>query len=186
MTAALTWNAPGGSNSLNQTIRYRKIGTSTWTNFATLGPTANTSTITGLDDLYIYEFQVVNNCTVGGPSQGISDFKIKILCPTVTFTNTFNSITYSFSHLGGDVSKYVIDLMDSSGSSIIATQVKTSPSGTITDLFAGLTGSTNYAVRITVYAGSTYTFTKVCPNTIVTTAATPTCDAPTAVVATIS
>ena len=185
-TAVLNWNAPGGSNSINQTVKYRLNGASSWTTFANVSASTATSTITGLSDNLIYEFQVINNCTVGGPSNSTSDFKIKIICPSVTTTPTYNSVAFSFAHVGGDISKYVVDLMNSDGTSILGTKTFVSPSGTISDTFTGLTGSTAYQLRVTIYAGTSFSFSKVCTNTSFSTSVTPTCSAPTAVVATLS
>lgn len=185
-TAVLTWNAPGGANSINQTIQYKKLTDSTWTVFATVSAATASSTITGLLDNVIYQFEVVNNCSVGGPSTSAPDVKIKIVCPAVSQSSTYNSVTFNFTHVGGDVSKYTMELMNGDGSSSIGMKTFTSPSGSISDSFTGLSGSTAYQLKLTVFAGNAFDFSKTCTNTSFTTAATPVCNAPTAVVATLS
>lgn len=187
MTANLSWTAPGGSNSSNQIIRYRiPSQTSTWTVFNTVGPTVATATITGLLDNYIYEFQIVNNCLVGGPSPSVSSFKIKMVCPSVTLTKTYNSVNYSFSHIGLDIKSYIVEILDSTGNSVINNTVVSTPASTVTGSFTGLQGNTTYQIRVTMFAGVSNEYSKYCSSTSFTTDATPTCDAPTALNVTIS
>lgn len=185
-SATLTWNAPGGTNSTNQTVKYRLFGASSWTAFSVVSPSTNTATITGLLDNKIYEFQVDNMCTVGGPSSSSIDRKIKIICPNITPTPSYNSVSYSFTHVGGDVTKYDVSLYQADGVTLLGTKSHTSPSGTMSDVFNGLSGSTGYKIKVTVYAGVDFSFSSVCAPVSFTTGATPICNAPTSVVATIS
>lgn len=186
-SALLTWTAPGGSNSVSQDVQYKLASSSTWTTFENVGPTIATSTVTGLSNNLLYNFRINNVCSVGGTSSSTPTEQINLTCPSATVTNTYNSVSFSFSHLGGSISSYVVELMDSTGTSVIGTKNITSPSGTVADTFStGVSASTTYQVRITVNAAGTTTHTKVCSLISTTTPAAPTCNAPTGVTAVIS
>lgn len=183
MTANLMWVPTGGANSTSQIVQYRVPSVSaSWTNFATVGPTVSTSNITGLNDNRIHEFRILNNCTVGGSTSSTVDQKIKFVCPNVTTSLTYDSVGYSFSHVGGDITNYQVDLL-TSGGSIVATKTHSSPGATITDSFTGLSASTVYKLKVTMTAGA---FSKICDDVSVTTPAAPACNPPTSVTVTIS
>jgi hypothetical protein len=184
MIATLNWTPGGGSNSINQSVQYRLKGDSVWITFSTVSPTINTETVTGLSDDEIYEFQIVDNCTVGGPVPSSTIEKIKITCPAVTYSSTYNTIGFSFPELGGDIVDYLLELWNSDVSAVIASQTKPT-AATVSGSFTGLTASTTYNIRVIPRtAGATYS--KDCGVTPVTTAAAPVCNPPTGVTATIS
>lgn len=60
MTVRLTWTIGAGATS--QTVRYRLLGASTWTDVTTLNNTINTYDVTGLTAGNHYEFQISNGC----------------------------------------------------------------------------------------------------------------------------
>ena len=60
--ATLSWTAMVNSNGYN--IRYRKVGSSTWT---TTTSVTNSKQLTGLTKNTYYEFQVQNNCSILSP-----------------------------------------------------------------------------------------------------------------------
>ncbi len=184
----LNWTAPGGSNSLSQDVQYKLATSSTWTTFQNVGPTIGTVTITGLNNNLLYNYRVTNVCAVGGSNSSPTAEIINLTCPSVTVTNTYNSVTFSFSHLGGSVSSYTVDLLSADGTSTIATKNITTPSSTVTDTFSSLvSASTTYQVRVTVNAvGASTTYTKVCTASNTTTPSAPTCNAPIGVTAVIS
>lgn len=184
--ATLNWTAGGGGNSTGQRVDYKQNSSATWLQFGgLLSPSANTVTVTGLLDNVIYDFRIVNLCSDGGPTNSPVDTKVLITCPSVTYTDLPTSIAYQFSHLGGDVTKYVVELLNAAGTAVLDTKTHLAPSGTIASTFTGLTPSTNYGVRITVYAGTSFQFAKTCPVSNRTTAAPNPCNAPTNVVATM-
>lgn len=172
----LSWTPAGGLNSTAQQVQYKAASSSTWLVAATLSATANFYTISGLADSTIYDFKVVNMCSYGGPTPGIPFQTINIVCPTVTVTPTYNSVSFSFTDLGGSVTEYRVDLLNSAGSSVLAFKTVTASGGTVADNFTGLTFSTNYNLRITPKAG---TYTKQCPLIPFSTAALPSCSFPT-------
>jgi hypothetical protein len=172
----LSWTPAGGLNSTAQQVQYKAATSSTWIPVASLSATANSYTLPGLADNTIYDFSIVNICTFGGPTAGVSFQTISIVCPTVTTTPSYNSVSFNFDSLGGSVTEYRVDLMNGAGNSTIAFKTITSSSGTVADSFTGLDFSTNYNLRITPKAG---TYTKQCPLVPFATAALPTCSAPT-------
>src|SRR3982751_5140877 len=143
--AILNWSPGGGTNSTGQTIQYKLSTTSTWTDFQTVAPTVSTATITGLQDNVIYDFRVVDNCSDGGPTPSPPFQGVTITCPTVTYTDAPTTITYSFAHLGGDITRYIVQLLNASNA-ILDTRTHNVPSGTLSGTFVGLTPSTNYQV----------------------------------------
>jgi hypothetical protein len=179
----LNWTPAGGLNSTGQQVQYKQSTSSTWITAATLSASANTYTITSLLDNVIYDFQIVNLCTFGGPTSGASFQTISLTCPTVSTTPTYNSVSFNFPNLGGSITEYRVDLMDAPGTSILAFKTITASGTTISDTFLGLSYSTNYQLRVTVKAN---TYTKQCPLVPFTTDNLPTCDAPTSLSVTIS
>lgn len=177
----LTWTPAGGANSTSQEVQYKASSSSVWITAASLGPTVNTYTIKNLDDNTIYDYRIVNICAVGGPSYAPIKQAIRFVCPVLTLTPSYNQVAYSFPHVQGSITKYVISLLNSSDS-IVATQEVTTMATTISGTFTGLTQSTTYKVRITMYADS---YSNQCPPQSVTTGAAPTCAPPTNVVATM-
>jgi hypothetical protein len=182
-TANLTWTPAGGANSLSQDVQYKVSTSSTWITHSNVGPSINTATITGLLDNTVYDFRVINNCSVGGPTPATQYQTVNLTCPVVTVTPSYDSIGYSFTHLGASVDSYTVELLNASDG-VVATINELTPSGTVTNSFTGLTASTVYKVRVTVKVGST--FSKQCTATTTGTIAAPTCDPPTGVSATMS
>jgi hypothetical protein len=76
-------------------------------------------------------------------------------CPTITFTSTLNSISYTFNHITGSAT-YVVELWNSSLSTMISSQTIPAPvPQTITGTFSGLTSGTTYYIRVKIIVGST-------------------------------
>lgn len=187
MTATLTWTPAGGSNSASQDVQYRIRGAGSWTTFQNVSASVNTLAVTGLTDNTIYEFRILNNCTVGGSTASNEDEDIKFTCPVLTITHTYNSITVQFTHLGAAVNAYDIQLLNSAGTSVLSTNAISSPSGTISSTFSSLTAATSYNIRVIPKATGDTTYSKTdCALTSTTTDAAPTCDAPSGVSAAIS
>lgn len=180
-SAAITWTPGGGANIISQEVNYRIYGTTSWTSAVTgLSSTASSYTITGLADNTLYEFDVVSDCSIGGPiSSGIMQ-GIKWYCPTISATATHNTVSYNFSALSGSISGYTVQLMDSGLTTVIQTLT------TITGVFTSgtIAPSTNYKIRLILAAGVlTHTCT---PETSIATIAAPTCPTPTLTGATLT
>jgi hypothetical protein len=183
----ITWTAAGGTNSLSQLVQYKLSSSSTWVTFSTLAAGVGTETITGLVVNQIYDFRVVDNCAVGGPIPSQLTQKIKFNCPSITVTPTFNSVSASFPNMYGDITKYVVQLLDSTGNSVLNTSEITdiSPSS-FTKVFSSLTSSTTYNIRITMYAGTTFDYSNICTMQSFTTGTTPVCLPPVGISAVMS
>lgn len=176
----ITWVPSSNGSAISQNIEYKKSIDSTWTIHSNVSPVTNIGSITGLDDNVIYDFRVSSVCLYGGPTPSSPFSLIKIVCPVVTLTKTFNSVSYSFPHPGGSISGFTVELL-SSTSVILFTQTPTI-GATMTGTFSGLTPSTAYKVRLKVTAGS---FSQTCAPQDITTD-NPVCDPPTSLVATVT
>jgi hypothetical protein len=184
-TANLTWAPAGGVTSQSQDIQYKQASSSTWITYANVAANVSSASITGLTDDIIYDFRVVNNCQYAGPTPATPTQNIKITCPAVTIFPGYDKVDYSFIHLGADITRYVVDLLNASDSVLLTNTFDSFPTP-VASSFTGLTPSTNYKLRITVYAGATFTFNRQCDAQNFATSAPPTCDAPTIVVASLS
>lgn len=179
-SASITWTPGGGANITSQSVDYRIQGASSWTTAVT-GLAASTSTynITGLADNTVYEFRVVSVCSIGGPIVSATMTNIKWICPTITVTPTHNTITYSFSSLGGSISAYTVELLSNDLATVI--QTKSTVSGVFDSV--SILPSTSYKVRLTLTAGM---YTNTCTAISTATTAAPTCPIPTITDATLS
>lgn len=180
MNITLTWTAGGGATT--QTVQYKLASASSWTTHETVAGNIATSNITGLEDNKIYDFKIITNCAGGTPTGSTPVQQIKITCPSVSTTPSDTTIAYSFAELGGSITAYSVKLFNSAGDTEISSQT---PTGTTTrsGTFTGLTASTGYKIRVIITAGS---FTKTdCTMVSVSTTATPACNAPTNVSASI-
>jgi hypothetical protein len=181
-TATLAWSLDTNSNNTNQTIQYKLNTASTWTTATTVSPITTNYSISGLNSNAIYNFQIVNNCSTGGPSASTVQNAIQLTCPVVSLTSTNSTIGFSYPNLGGDVSSYTVTLLNSG--TIVQTKTENVPfSSVINDSFSGLTANTAYQVQVTVNAG---TFTNACAAQTITTTAIPACPSATNFAVTLS
>lgn len=190
-TASLFWTPGGGPNVTSQEVQYR-VKTPTndgaWTTGASgLGPTVNSQNITAaFIPNRIYNFQIVDICSEGGPQPSNIFDMVKLTCPDLMLSQTSTSITVRWTDLGESVDKYIVKLYDSTGANLLQSHVKLPPYNIdpIGDTFLGLAPVTTYKVKVEVYAGN---FSKLdCPLTTVATPATPVCTAPTGLTVSMS
>jgi hypothetical protein len=107
------------------------------------------------------------------------------LCPTLVYSSTDTTISYSGTILTGGTATYSVQLYDSTGTILLSTQTATltaPPAAPLSGTFSGLIASTIYLVRIVVTSGS---ISQTCPFTPVTTA-TSTCPPPSDVTSSIN
>lgn len=120
------------------------------------------------DDLTITATFCFNDPATGTQCQSVGVYVMANLstCPAVLLTPTDDSISYSFNWVGGPATLEV-DLYDSSGTVLLASQT-TSVGGVtpVNGIFAGLTVSTTYRVRLKVTIGVNET---ICAFTTTTT-----------------
>jgi hypothetical protein len=101
--------------------------------------------------LYVYKAE--SQCADGSRPSAFYQFA-NFNCPSVTITPQSNSIDYSFTPVGGQVSQYIVELYDSTETTLISsnTYVPAFPSP-ITGTFTGLTTNTTYKVRVKMNIG---------------------------------
>lgn len=108
------------------------------------------------DTLYVY--RAISN---GGTSPYIDLTYANITCPAITLGNTLTTVTYSFPPTTGEVDKYVIELYDSTETTLLDSDIILEGSPTFVDpttgSFTGLTAGTAYKVRAKVYIGTYFT-----------------------------
>lgn len=183
-TAALTWLPATNPNIIDQSVQYKLRSSATWTTSATVSTGTNTYSINGLSANAIYDFRILTNCSVGGPTPSSIFSAVQTTCPAVTLTPTSTSIAYSFSNVGGDVTQYLVELLNNTGTSVLQTKTENTPfATTINNSFTGLTQGTNYQVRITVV---TQEFSRGCAPQAIGTSIPPSCPAPTGINGTIN
>ena len=90
--ATLNWSAVSGAT--NYSVRFRQVGTTTWTNLTST--TATSSTLTLLASATYYEFQVRTNC--GSSSSDYSS--------SATFTTTGGTVTPTYCESKGNNSSF--------------------------------------------------------------------------------
>jgi hypothetical protein len=184
-TANLTWSPVGGVFSVSQDVEFKAMGDVGWTLHSNVSASTSAATITGLLDNVIYQFRITNHCPSALTGLSTVVEGTHLTCPTLSVDPSSDSVDYSFVDLGGDISMYFVELLNASDV-VLDSYVFSSPSGTISGTFSGLSPSTSYQMRVTVSAaGSAGTFFIVCaPVTIATIAAV--CNAPTGVSAVMS
>lgn len=103
-------------------------------------------------------------------------------CPSVTYSQTTTTISYSFPHISGTVT-YTIEVWNNAGTTLVQSQsIGVSGATTVSGTFSGLTAGTTYKVRVTVNNGIE---TEECPFVAVTTSANP-CPPPQSVTTTLT
>lgn len=126
---------------------------------------------TGVDNT-LYVYKAISNC---GGSPATTPFATytfaNITCPSLTLTPGSDYIDYSFTNVGGEVSKYEVKIYDATGLTLIHTDtILPSFSTPITGTFTYLDPETVYQIQVTVYIGTSFT---VCPLEPETTTAEP-------------
>lgn len=163
-TANITWVPFPGPNNQNQTIQYKKHSVSTWTTFQTVSAATANATITGLTDNVIYDFRILTNCFVGGPTPGEPQENIlKYSCPNVTYSSpSITSISVTVFYGANDISNIQINV-DDTGSVLVTDHQSSNQSlpaghgsGSYTQIFNNLQPETSYDITITyTYLGNT-------------------------------
>lgn len=148
-SATVSWSAQVAANGY--TVRYRIVGSSTWTTQSVAGTSTN---LTGLSSNSTYEFQVRSECTSGSSDySALSQFTTLTPClvPSgLSASNiTLNSATVSWSSAGG-ASGYDVRYRGTGTS----TWTNIAVSGTSLNL-AGLQSGTTYEFQVRSQCGAT-------------------------------
>lgn len=152
----LSWTPNINSNVSAQRTYYRQksVGgaflTTGFTPTNDLPTTANTTSITGLLDNTVYEFQVANICVTGGPVFNINGIQeaIKFACRIPTESHTDTTATVSVTSLPTDITTVRYSLLTSGGVLISGPFDITTSGGSASRVFTGLSASTSYIVRV--------------------------------------
>ena len=175
----LTWSAvPGG---VSYDIRFRKVGTSTWTTFAT---TSLSRQLSGLLSSTSYEFQGKVRCssnTASGLWGTLGTFTTPaplIICTspsTVNVTNvTATSAKFDWTSMGSPTSSYMLRYRVVGASTWTNCGVNSN-----SKVIGGLTAGTNYEAQIASYCLSNNSYGAFTSSSTFTTVSAPTCAVPT-------
>lgn len=174
----LNWTAAGGANSTGQKVERSPAGAGTYTTLATLNATATTYTDTSAVVDTVYDYRIVNICSVGGPTSSGTQDIVDITCVSLTTNVQGLIVDGEYGELFNETQWAAFGIYDESGASEI--QALTVPgdqnAGAYTSTDAGMEYNTNYILRATLTAPNGTT--KKCDVSFSTGAA-PACDAPT-------
>lgn len=156
----INWTPNTNGNTINQRAynRQKNIGgaflTTNFTPTNDLSTVATTSTFTNATVNTVYEFQVANVCTVGGPTFNNNGIRegIVFACVTPTESHTDTTATATVSGLPSDITKVVFNILDNVGTPVGAVQTNTVSGGIATASYSSLTNSTVYIIRIQLIA----------------------------------
>jgi hypothetical protein len=102
----------------------------------------------------LYVYKIIANCPSG--EQFIFVNFSSITCPVVNYSPTSSAIPYTFTHVGGQVDKYVFEIFDSTGTILININTHILPfGGTINAQFSSLSPNSAYIIKKHVYIGTT-------------------------------
>jgi hypothetical protein len=175
----LNWTAAGGANSTSQQVQRSPFGAGSWSTLNTLSPSANTYTDSTAVVDTVYDYRIVNVCSVGGPTASSTDDIVEITCVTLSAGVSGLIISGEYGELFNETQWSSLDLLDEGGTAVIQS-ANPSPNGQnagpyqFTD--AGVDYNTNYIVRAALVAPNGTI--KKC-DVSVSTGAAPSCDAPT-------
>jgi hypothetical protein len=182
-TANLSWTPVDDGFSLSQDVEYKAMDDVGWTLHSVVSASTNTAKITGLLDNVVYQIRITNHCPEALTGLSTMAEVISLTCPSVSIDESHTTVAFSFDHLGGDVSSYVVDLLSASND-VLNTQTFSSPGAVVSSTFTGLDLSTLYRIRVAPRAqGSLTLHTLVC---IAVSFTTDSCEPPTDVSAEMS
>ncbi len=151
-SASLSWNSVSTASSY--TLRYRKVGTTTW---ATLNVSATTYTVQALSASSIYEFQTMANCSSGSGSYSSSVMFSTLAPPCNAPSNisssaiTENSATIKWTAVAG-ASSYTLQYR------MVGTNNWNSTSSTVASKqLVALTSGSMYEVQLQTNCSATNT-----------------------------
>lgn len=181
-TASITWTPGGGGGT--QVVDYKLNGAGSYTTFGTYPATTSTVSISGLSQNVLYNFRITNNCS-GGSASASSSNGASIACPTMTNVTTDTTVVATITIPTGDIDTTVVNLYDSTGTTILQTQTFTAPfTSQLVVTFTSLTPSTTYLIGTVQSIGSIVN--NGCTKSSATTTAIPGCALPTNLTVTIN
>lgn len=142
--AHLTWTP---ENGVQQEVKYKKQSDPSYS-FQIVSNTVNSVDIPGLDDNVVYEFLVVNKCVYDYEASTSTQLAALITCPTLTVDQAALSLTVDFSHVGGEVSQYTVQLYQMPGETFVTEGTIATPLASMSWTFNGLLADTYYKIRV--------------------------------------
>ncbi len=188
----IIWTPGGGSNVINQTVKRSLSGVNSYSTIGTVGATVATYLDTTALDNTLYDYQIITNCSTGGPTINIGGFPstIYINCGSSDISasaqyNSFSQIYYPeitfaiFNRLNTDTKTYTYQWKDSTGTAIdyqYTVNTQNSVTGTINSDSNGdpLNFNTTYVLHVT-FRSTNNLHSRDCTFSV-TTPAQPVCD----------
>lgn len=137
---------------------YTTIGTPVWNSSTNRWEITDTTAV----DNTLYTYKAQSNCSSSTPYVTY-DFA-NIACPVITLTPSATEVGYSFPDLGGEISKYEVSVLDSSGAVVIATHtILPAFANPVTGTFAYLTEGVAYKIRLKIFIGTFSTQCELVP-----------------------
>jgi hypothetical protein len=143
--AHLTWTPGGG---VEQDVKYRRFGDESFTLHSTVGTSVTSADISGLDDNAVYEFEIVNRCfsDLETPSSVVEG--ADVTCPGLSVEQAALSLTVSFTHLGGDITSYTVEVYEMPGETFVTSEDVVSFPSPVEVTFTGLTSGVYYKIKV--------------------------------------
>lgn len=144
--AHLEW-IPGGG--IQQVVKYKRESDPDFTDYGTVSGSTGEIDIAGLDSNTVYEFLIVNQCVFDLESSSDLVQDAFVECPDpLNVEQTALSLTVSFTHLGGDVDQYLVQIYEMPAESFVDEELVDSPSGTVEVTFEDLDSDTYYKIKV--------------------------------------
>jgi hypothetical protein len=151
-TAHLTWTPASG---VQQEVKYKKLSDPSYM-FQIVDNTVNSVDIPDLDDNVVYEFLIVNQCVYNYEASTSSQQDAFVTCPALTIDQAALSLTVHFSHVGGEVSQYVVQLYQMPAETFVTEGTISSPTSSMSWTFNSLSSNTNYKIKVIPKIGSSF------------------------------
>jgi hypothetical protein len=153
--AHLEWSPGGG---VNQEVRYKTPGDLSYTLYQTVSGSANSIDIPDLDSNIVYQFLIINKCLFGLQTPSDVTEQALVECPSLSVEQAALSLTVNFTHLGGDVSQYSVELylVEMPTNILVESGTILTPSGSLSYTFTGLTADTYYEIKVIPQIGTDF------------------------------
>lgn len=151
--AHLEWTPGGG---VNQEVRYKKQSDVSYTLYDTVSSGTNSIDIPDLDPNTLYEFYVINKCVFDFESASEVVDGALVECPSLSIEQSTLSLTVDFTHLGGDIDSYTVEIYEMPSETLINSEDVGSPSGSISVTFDSLIDNTYYKIKVIPKVGDEF------------------------------
>lgn len=189
-TIIVTWTPGGGTNVVSQTVKRSISGANSYSTLATLGAAVSTYTDTTAANNTLYQYQIITNCSVGGPTLNLGAFPESIyidcgssdISTSIGYTGSvaYPEITWTiFNRAGTDTKTYTWQWKDTSNNAISYLNTSNTQSA-VTGIFNvndftgnGLNWNTTYVLHVE-FKSTNNAHSRICTFSV-TTPAEPVC-----------